>query len=69
MAVKLKSASDRLVGLSSSDDLAGIVTSQGRHGRFDPNSLDTAQAGSEFSDQLSLQQNETVVELISAIQA
>ena len=69
MAVKLKNASDRLVGLSSSDDLAGIVTSQGRHGRFDPNSLDTAQAGSEFSDQLSLQQNETVVELISAIQA
>ena len=69
MAVKLKSASDRLVGLSSSDDLAGIVTSQGRHGRFDPNSLDIAQAGSEFSDQLSLQQNETVVELISAIQA
>ena len=69
MAVKLKNASDRLVGLSSSDNLAGIVTSQGRHGRFDPNSLDTAQAGSEFSDQLSLQQNETVVELISAIQA
>ena len=69
MAVKLKSASDRLVGLSSSDNLVGIVTSQGRHGRFDPNSLDTAQAGSEFSDQLSLQQNETVVELISAIQA
>ena len=69
MAVQLKSTSDRLVGLSSSDDLAGIVTSQGRHGRFDPNSLDIAQAGSEFSDQLSLQQNETVVELISAIQA
>ena len=69
MAVKLKSASDRLVGLSSSGELAGIVTSQGRHGRFDPSSLDIAQAGSEFSDQLSLQQNETVVELISAIQA
>ena len=69
MAVKLKSASDRLVGLSSSGELAGIVTSQGRHGRFDPNSLETAQAGAEFSDQLTLQKNETVVELISAIQA
>ena len=68
IAVKLKSESDRLVGLSSSDDLAGIVTSNGRHGRFDPNSVETNQPGGDFSDQLALQTNEVVVELINAIQ-
>ena len=69
MAVVLNNASDRLVGLSGSDDLAGIVTSSGRYGRFDPNSLEISQTGAEFSDQLTLQQGETITELISAIQA
>ena len=69
MAVGLKTAGDRLVGLSGSDDLAGIVTSNGRYGRFDPNSLEISQTGAEFSDQLTLQQGETITELISAIQA
>ena len=69
LAVKLVSESDRLVGLSSSEDLAGLVTSNGRHGRLDPNSLETTQPGADFSDQLALQSNETIVELISAIQA
>ena len=69
LAVKLVSESDRLVGLSSSEDLAGLVTSNGRHGRLDPNSLETRQPGADFSDQLALQSNETIVELISAIQA
>ena len=69
LAVKLVSESDRLVGLSSSEDLAGLVTSNGRHGRLDPNSLETRQPGADFSDQLALQSNETLVELISAIQA
>ena len=69
LAVKLVSESDRLVGLSSSEDLAGLVTSNGRHGRLDPNSLETTQPGADFSDQLGLQSNETIVELISAIQA
>ena len=69
IAVGLKAAGDRLVGLSGSDDLAGIVTSNGRYGRFDPNSLEISQTGAEFSDQLTLQQGETITELISAIQA
>ena len=69
MAVVLNNASDRLVGLSGSDDLAGIVTSSGRYGRFDPNGLETNQPGAEFSDQLTLQKGETLTELISAIEA
>ena len=69
MAVVLNDASDRLVGLSGSDDLAGIVTSSGRYGRFDPNGLETNQPGAEFSDQLTLQKGETITELISAIEA
>ena len=69
MAVVLNNASDRLVGLSGSDDLAGIVTSSGRYGRFDPNGLETNQPGAEFSDQLTLQKGETITELISAIEA
>ena len=69
MAVVLNNASHRLVGLSGSDDLAGIVTSSGRYGRFDPNGLETNQPGAEFSDQLTLQKGETITELISAIEA
>ena len=69
MAVVLNNASDRLVGLSGSDDLAGIVTSSGRYGRLDPNGLETNQPGAEFSDQLTLQKGETITELISAIEA
>ena len=69
MAVVLNNASDRLVGLSGSDDLAGIVTSSGRYGRFDPNGLETNQPGAEFSDQLTLQKGETITELINAIEA
>ena len=69
MAVVLNNASDRLVGLSGSDDLAGIVTNSGRYGRLDPNGLETNQPGAEFSDQLTLQKGETITELISAIEA
>ena len=69
MAVVLNNASDRLVGLSGSDDLAGIVTSSGRYGRLDPNGLETNQPGAEFSDQLTLQKGETITELINAIEA
>ena len=69
MAVVLNNASDRLVGLSGSDDLAGIVTSSGRYGRLDPNGLETNQPGAEFSDQLTLQKGETLTEVISAIEA
>ena len=69
MAVVLNNASNRLVGLSGSDDLAGIVTSSGRYGRLDPNGLETNQPGAELSDQLTLQKGETITELISAIEA
>ena len=67
IAVSLSNATDRLVGFSSLDDITGIVTSNGRHGRFDPNSLETVEPGAEFSDQLSLQKDETILELISTI--
>ena len=55
------------MGFSSLDNITGIVTSNGRHGRFDPNSLETVEPGAEFSDQLSLQKDETILELISTI--
>ncbi len=67
IAVSLSNETDRLVGFSSLDDITGIVTSNGRHGRLDPNSLETVEPGAEFSDQLSLQKNETILELISTI--
>ena len=67
IAVSLSNETDRLVGFSSLDDITGIVTNNGRHGRFDPNSLETVEPGAEFSDQLSLQKNETILELISTI--
>ena len=67
IAVSLNNETDRLVGFSSLDDITGIVTSNGRHGRFDPNSLETVEPGAEFSDQLSLQKDETILELISTI--
>jgi DNA gyrase subunit A len=69
MAVNMKTKTDRLVGLSAWNDINGIVTSKGRHGRLDPNSLDMVEPGANFSDQLSLQKDETVVELISTIQS
>ena len=67
IAVNVKNETDRLVGLSSLDDITGIITSNNRHGRFDPNNLETVEPGAEFSDQLSLQKEETIKELISTI--
>ena len=68
MAVEIDTESDRLVGISDQTGLVGVRTSKERHGRMDPDDINITQPGERLSQQTSLQNGETIVEVINTIQ-
>ena len=60
--------SDRLVGTSAGTGLVGVRTSKERHGRLDPEDINISKPGEKMSEQTPLQNGETIVEVIEAIQ-
>ena len=60
--------SDRLVGISAGTRLVGVRTSKDRHGRLDPEDINISNPGEKLTEQTSLQDGETIVEVINAIQ-
>ncbi|MCP4889111.1 MAG: topoisomerase IV, partial [Planctomycetaceae bacterium] len=69
MAVQVDAESDRLVGISAGTGLVGIRTNKDRHGRFDPEAINISQPGEKLIEQTLLQNEETIVEVIDAIQS
>ena len=68
MAVQVDAESDRLVGVSGGTGLVGVRTSKDRHGRLDPEDIHISQPGEKLIKQTPLQNGETIVEVINAIQ-
>ena len=68
MAVQIDAESDRLVGISAGTGLIGLRTSKDRHGRFDPEEINISQPGEKLIEKTPLQDGETIVEVINAIQ-
>ena len=68
MAVQVDAEADRLVGISVGTGLVGVRTSKDRHGRLNPEELNIAQPGEKLIKQTHLQDGETIVEVINAIQ-
>ena len=68
MAVQVDAESDRLVGISAGTRLVGVRTSKDRHGRLDPEDINISNPGEKLTEQTSLQDGETIVEVIDAIQ-
>ena len=68
MAVQIDAESDRLVGISSGTRLVGVRTSKDRHGRLNPEDINISQPGEKMIQQTPLQNGETIVEVINAIE-
>ena len=68
MAVQVDAESDPLVGISACTGLIGVSTSKDRHGRLDPKEINITKPGEKLSVQTSLQNEETIIEVINAIQ-
>ena len=68
MAVQMDAESDRLVGISTGTGLIGLHTSKERHGRLDQEDINISKPGEKMSEQIPLQNGETIVEVINAIQ-
>ena len=68
MAVQMDAESDRLVGISSGTGLVGVRTSKDRHGRLDPEDINISKPGDQLMEKTSLQNGETIAEVINAIQ-
>ena len=68
MAVQMDAESDRLVGVSAGTGLVGVRTSKDRHGRLDPNEINISKPGDKLVEQTSLQNGETIIEVINPIQ-
>ena len=68
MAVQVDAESDRLVGISAGTGLVGVRTSKDRHGRLDPDNINISKPGDKLMDQTSLQNGETIIEVINGIQ-
>ena len=68
MAVQIDAESDRLVGISTGPGLVGVRTSKDRHGRLNPDNITISKPGDKLMEQTSLQNGETIVEVIEAVQ-
>ena len=68
MAIKIDAEADRLVGISTGTGLVGVHTSKDRHGRLDPEDINISKPGDKPKNKTSLQNGETIVELINVIQ-
>ena len=56
------------MGISTGPGLVGVRTSKDRHGRLDPDSINISKPGDKPTEQTSLQEGETIVDVINAIQ-
>jgi DNA gyrase subunit A len=67
MAIQLTGDADRITGLVEANGLIGMVSTEQRHGRIDPTTLEITNPGEEFSNQIELHQGETITDLIPQI--
>ena len=67
MAIQLTGDADRITGLVEANGLIGMVSTEQRHGRIDPTTLEITTPGEAFSNQIDLHQGETITDLIPQI--
>ena len=67
MAIQLKEDTDRISGITEANGLIGMVSTEQRHGRIDPATLELTNPGDAFSNQLELHQGEIITDLIPQI--
>ena len=67
MAIQLTGDADRITGLVEANGLIGMVSSEQRHGRIDPTTLEITNSGDAFSNQIELHQGEAITDLIPQI--
>ena len=67
MAIQLTGDADRITGLVEANGLIGMVSTEQRHGRIDPTTLEITNPGEAFSNQIELHQGETITDLIPQI--
>ena len=67
MAIQLTGDADRITGLVEANGLIGMVSSEQRHGRIDPITLEITNSGDAFSNQIELHQGEAITDLIPQI--
>jgi DNA gyrase subunit A len=67
MAIQLVGDTDRITGLTEASGLIGMVSTEQRHGRIDPTTLEITNPGEAFSNQIELHQGETITNLIPQI--
>jgi DNA gyrase subunit A len=67
MAIQLTGDADRITGLVEANGLIGMVSTEQRHGRIDPTTLEINNSGDAFSNQIELHQGETITDLIPQI--
>ena len=67
MAIQLTGDADRITGLVEANGLIGMVSTEQRHGRIDPTTVEITNSGDAFSNQIELHQGETITDLIPQI--
>ena len=67
MAIQLTGDADRITGLVEANGLIGMVSTEQRHGRIDPRTVEITNSGDAFSNQIELHQGETITDLIPQI--
>ena len=67
MAIQLTGDADRITGLVEANGLIGMVSTEQRHGRIDPTTLEITNSGDAFSNQIELHQGEAITDLIPQI--
>jgi DNA gyrase subunit A len=67
MAIQLTGDADRITGLVEANGLIGMVSTEQRHGRIDPTTLEITKSGGAFSNQIELHQGEAITDLIPQI--
>ena len=67
MAIQITSDTDRITGITETNGLIGIVSTEQRHGRIDPTSLEITNPGDAFSNQIELHQGEAITVLVPQI--
>ena len=67
MAIHITGDTDRITGITEANGLIGIVSTEQRHGRIDPTTLEITNPGDTFSNQIELHQGEAITILVPQI--
>ncbi|MBL6793283.1 MAG: DNA topoisomerase 4 subunit A [Synechococcus sp. BS307-5m-G36] len=67
MAIQLTGNANRITGLAEANGLIGMVSTEQRHGRIDPTTLEITNSGDTFSNQIELHKGEAITDLIPQI--